>query len=351
MHQLSQDDLQRTVDLHDQYGRDGAMEALGKCKSTINERLAQARAKGIVPGGGERPFQVEDLPKELPPTEDIVERRKEQFKHKRAAKEARKLIDVKVTIDGPFGVAHMGDPHVDDDGTDIGLLERHGDIINATEGLFAANVGDHQNNWIGRLARLWAQQSTSAAEAWALVEWHLRRNQWIYLINGNHDCWSGAGDPVSWMMRQQPGVFENHGARLSLQTPSGREFRINARHDFKGYSQWNTAHGPARAAQQGWRDHVLACGHLHISGYQVVKCPMSSLISHIMRIASYKIFDRFADEKGLPDQNIFMCPVTIFDPDYGDDDPRAVTTLFDPEEAAEYLTWKRSKWEQGKRHD
>ena len=41
---------------------------------------------------------------------------------------------------------------------------------------------------------------------------------------------------------------------------------------------------------------------------------------------------------GSPD-----APVTIIDPSYDDDDNRLITTIFNPYEAAEYLTWKRSR--------
>lgn len=294
-------------------------------------------------------FEVDPLPHEELPVEDLIARRKLQFQQKRVAKESRKLINVRVKIDGPFGICHMGDPHVDDDGTDISLIERHTEIIRKTEGLFGANVGDLQNNWVGRLARLWAQQGTSAKQAWMLTEWLVHRVSWLYLIGGNHDCWSGSGDPLQWMMRNQSGVYEPSGARLGLTCPNGRIIRVNARHDFKGHSQWNTAHGPAKAAQMGWRDHILTCGHLHTSGYQVVKDPATGLITHAIRTASYKTFDRYAEELGLPDQNIFVAPVTIIDPSYGDDDPRCVTTIFDPEEGAEYLTYKRAKYASGRR--
>jgi len=294
-----------------------------------------------------KPFELPDLPDELPTADELRDRRKKSFARKRTARDARQMVGVKITIDGPYGIAHMGDPHVDDDGTDIGLLERHVQIINKTEGLFAGNVGDYSNNWVGRLARLYAEQGTTAREAWVLVEWLVQSTQWLYLIGGNHDCWSGAGDPIEWIARQVGAQYERSGARLSLRSPSGRVVRVNARHDFTGNSMWNTAHGPARAAQMGWRDHILTCGHRHTSGYQVLKDPASLLISHAIRVGSYKTYDRYADEKGLPDQTIFVCPVTIVDPRFEDSDPRFITTIFDPEEGAEYLTWKRKRWARG----
>jgi hypothetical protein len=193
------------------------------------------------------------------------------------------------------------------------------------------------------LARLYGEQSVSAQESWVLVEWLITSTNWLYLIGGNHDLWSGASDPVKWMARQANSLYEHHGARLGLKCPNGREIRVNARHDFKGHSQWNTAHGPSKAAQMGWRDHILACGHTHVSGYQVVKDPATGLISHALRVASYKTHDRYADEKGLPNQNIFVAPVTIIDPRYADTDPRCITVIFDPEEGADFLTFKRKR--------
>ncbi len=318
------------------------------CGSETHRRDCH-RCKGCAatPTAARKPFEVAELPEETPPADELLIRRKAQFVRKSVAKEARALVPVTVQIDGPFGVAHLGDPHVDDDGTDIALLERHVQIINKTEGLFGANVGDYSNNWVGRLARLYGDQATSAREAWVLVEWLISSTHWLYLIGGNHDMWSGAGDPVQWMSHQANSLYEHNGARLALKTPDGREFRVNARHDFQGHSQWNTAHGPSKAAQMGWRDHVLTCGHTHVSGYQVVKDPATGLISHAIRVGSYKTHDRYADEKGLPNQNIFVAPVTIFDSRYPDDDVRAVTVIFDPLEAADYLTWKRKKWAKG----
>ena len=217
-------------------------------------------------------------------------------------------------------------------------------LVNKTDGLFGGNLGDIQNNWIGRLQALYGQQSTSAKESWRLTEHFVNQVEWLYLVAGNHDVWSGDGDPLEFIMREHSGIYEQWGARLNLIFPNGKEVRINARHMFKGNSMWNTAHGVAKAAQMGWKDHILTCGHTHVSGYQVLKDAASGLISHALQVASFKIMDSYAEKLGLDDKNIFNAPVTIIDPKYDDDDNRLITTIFNPYEGAEYLKYKREKW-------
>jgi len=299
----------------------------------------------------ESPFRVADRDPEMMPVEDIISFRQKAYKQKKKAKESRTLVDININIDGPIGIAHFGDPHVDDDGTDLSQIIMYMDIINDTEGMFAGNLGDIQNNWIGRLSALYGQQSTSAKESWRLTEYFVNKLNWIYLVAGNHDVWSGDGDPLEFIMRDHKGLYERWGARMNLIFPNGKEITINARHTFKGNSMWNTAHGVAKAAQMGWKDHVLTCGHTHVSGYQVLKDPASGLISHALQVASFKIMDNYADKLGLDDKNIFNCPVTIIDPKYDDDDNRLITTIFNPEEGCEYLKYKRNKWKQKTKED
>lgn len=352
----SLEQLRQALEAVAQHGnQSAAARALGIPIGTFQHIVSDARdqlgerppAKTPVPAPA--PFEVPDLVEELPSAQELLAQRRRVFDRKHAAKEARQLVPVTVRLTGPIGLLHGGDPHVDDDGTDIALLERHVALVQQTEGLFAGNVGDFSNNWIGRLARLYGDQTTSAREAWVLVEWLITSVRWLYLIGGNHDVWSGAGDPITWLAKQANSLYQSHGARLGLTFPDGRVIRVNARHDFKGHSMWNTAHGPVKAATMGWRDHILACGHTHVSGYQVVKDPASGLISHALRIGSYKRHDAYADQLGLGNAHIFCAPVTILDTRFADDDPRLVTTFFDPEPAAEYLTWLRQKAARGSR--
>ena len=293
-------------------------------------------------------LEVEDTPTGNLPIGELINDRINRFRLKNDYVNKTDLIKVKINVDGPIGIAHFGDPHVDDDGTDLETLLNHAKVVNDTDGMFAGNVGDVQNNWIGRISHLYSQQSTSAKDSWRLAEHFISSVPWMYLVGGNHDVWSGSGDPLEWIMANQGGVFRNWGVRLNLVFPNKKQVRINCRHDFKGHSMWNTAHGVSKAIQMGWRDHVLTCGHTHVSGYQVLKDPSTGLISHGLRIGSYKIHDRYAMEKGLPDQNIFVCPVTIIDPQFADNDPRLITTIFDPLEAAEYLKYKRKNYGKSK---
>jgi hypothetical protein len=336
---------QRALDVFHGCGKNmtQAAELLSVARQTMQSQLKEAKARGLRPSRGNPGFVTASVLDETLPIEALLERRRQQYKHLNEAKQQRKLTPVRVKLDGPIGISHFGDPHVDDDGTDIEKIEDHIRIIKATPGLFAANIGDTLNNWTGRLARLYAEQSTSAQEAWKLGEWFLRELPWLYVLGGNHGAWSGAGDPVKWILENCQGLFDNFAVRLGLKFPNGKEVRINARHDFSGHSMWNPVHGPLKAATMGWRDHLLICGHLHISGYAILKDPSAGLVSHAIRVSSYKTHDRYAHEKGLPNQDIFCNAVTIINPKYADDDPRLIHTCFDVEEGADYLTWLRNR--------
>ena len=280
----------------------------------------------------------------VPPAVDVdelLERRKREYARKHERAETSALVPIKVRADGPFGIVHFGDPHVDDDGTDIDALEEHTRIVRETPGLFAGNVGDTTNNWVGRLARLYGEQSTSAAEAWALAEWFVGRCQWLYMVSGNHDHWSGAGDPLEWISRGKRISGYETNVRLELRASNGRSVRVNVRHDFAGNSQWNPVHGAAKAFQLGTRDHVMVCGHKHVSGYMPIKDPASGIVGHCIQVGSYKRLDRYAQERGFRDQMISPCAVTVIDP--AASEAELVHVFWEPAAAADYLTWLRSR--------
>lgn len=339
---LSDDQLREALEAYERCNNSkrAAANYLGIPRQTFDHRLREAQRRGVKTAG----FEPVTLPDEVVSTEELLARRKRQFLQKQQYEEAAKLIPINVTIDGPIGILHFGDPHVDDDGTDIIALERHVEIVKKTEGMFGANVGDTTNGWVGRLAHLYGQQSTSAKEAWQIAEWFLTQFRWLYIIAGNHDLWAGAGDPIKWIARQTSSLYQSSEVRAALNFPNGTSVRINARHDFSGSSIYNPAHGPMKALTWGVRDHIATCGHKHVSGYGVMKDPDSGITMHAIQIGSYKIYDRYAKEKGFRDQMLGPCAVTIIDPYLPQTHPDLVKVYWDAEEGAKALEDRRSRW-------
>jgi hypothetical protein len=333
--------------------RANAANELGLNTRTMLKRLARMEKSGYEiprstyqPGRqipNEEAFEFTPIPDDDVSIEELIEQRKRKFAHKREHEEASKLIPIRIKIPGPIGLLHFGDPHVDDDGTDIEALERHTDLCRKVEGLFACNVGDTTNNWVGRLARLYGEQATSASQAWKLAEWFVDRCRWLYMLGGNHDAWSGSGDPLKWIARQQNTMYKSSEARIALKFPNGAEVRVNARHDHSGSSVWNQAHGPMKAAMLGTRDHIYVAGHKHESAYSVLKDPITGITMHLLKVASYKVFDRYAKEKGFRDNALSPCALTTINPLLPPTHPDMIKIFWEPEEGAEYLTWLRNR--------
>ena len=333
--------------------RIAAANKLGMNERTLMLRIKKMKQKGyVVPESTYQPgrqiidkphYEFTALPDDDVPIEELIEQRKRKFLHKREHEEASKLIPIRVKLGGAIGLLHFGDPHVDDDGCDIEAIERHTALVNKTEGLFACNVGDTTNNWCGRLARLYADQSTSAAQAWKIAEWFVGRCDWLYMIAGNHDLWSGSGDPLKWIAKQQNALYKSSEARIALRFPNGMEVRVNARHDHSGSSIWNPAHGPMKAAIMGTRDHIYVAGHKHESAYSVLKDAITGITMHAVKVASYKVYDRYAKDRGFRDNALSPCVLTTINPDLPPDHPDLVKVWWEPEEGADYLSFLRRR--------
>jgi hypothetical protein len=278
------------------------------------------------------------------PIGELLAQRKRRYDLKEAHAESSKEIPVRIKGDKPVGVLLFGDPHLDDDGCDLALLEAHARLVRETDGLYAGTVGDMTNNWVGRLAHLWAQQGTTACDAWRLCEWMISEvRDWLFLVGGNHDAWSGNGDPLKWITAQQSALYQSSEVRMGLRFGTGGKFIINARHDFKGHSMWNPVHGLSKSIQMGLRDDLSVAGHLHISGYAVHKDPTSGKACHAIRVATYKRFDRFALDHNMRDQNLSPCALIVVDPRLPDTHPDRMKHWWDPQEGADYLGWARKR--------
>ena len=204
--------------------------------------------------------------------DELLEHRCRVFKKREAKEINEEFLNIKIKDPKPIGLFVMGDPHIDDPACDVPSIIKHLDIVNNTEGMFAGNMGDMQNNWMSRtkLAELWSAQDTDREQAWILTEWLVKYTDWMFLIAGNHDMWSGAGDPLKWICRPLQTSYREYGLRIKMHLPK-HKIRINAQHQFRGHSIYNTAHSVVKAAIFDTRDHLLLAGHRHISGYMPIK--------------------------------------------------------------------------------
>lgn len=289
-----------------------------------------------------KPFSVETLPSFQADIPDILERRKIESRRRITAREARSLIEVGIGVEGPFGILHFGDPHLDDPGTDVELLLHHMDIVKRTPALYAACLGDFINNWRGKLARLHAEQSTTQLEAIKLLQWFVAEAEmpWVYLIGGNHDVWHGDGDPMIWLRGEA--AYEWHQCRLSLVPPSGRTVRINARHNWPGRSIYGPAHGAARGALFDGRDHVYIGGHIHTWEHRTQE-GHEGHIWHAVQVASYKRIDDHALSLGFGEKRHGAAVLTVINP-HACCDTDLVSVHWGIEAGAQFLTSLRADW-------
>jgi UDP-2,3-diacylglucosamine pyrophosphatase LpxH/transposase-like protein len=319
-----------------------AARELDISRETLVGRLRTAERRGIKPKASRQPppFETASLPSSDVPIENLIAAKQDRFERQRVAREARALVPVRVNIEGAYGILMTGDPHLDDDGCDWSTLQNHIDLCNKTEGMFAANVGDITNSWVGRLARLYANQSTTATESVRLIEWFVKALPWLYIIHGNHDCWNGANSPLKWFADQAHVTNEAHGLRLGLTQPNGKTLRVNARHDFRGASMWNSTHALTKAAKFAWeRDDIYVCGHRHSAGYASMIMQNGAHVAHAIRLGAYKVFDDYADAAGFSPENM-PAALTIINTEAKTPSGK-VTFFWDVYEGADYLRFLR----------
>lgn len=287
---------------------------------------------------------ADPLPDPHMPIEQVISYKKTAFERKHEAVLAKRWRRFSVPTAGPYALMFVGDPHLDDDGCNWPLWESHVELMEQTPDLYAVNIGDTTNNWAGRLARLWANQDSSAETAKQIVRHYLgeRNIPWFLWLHGNHDMWDGpVGRDVFERHKPEYVCMEDWQAKVTLVSPNGREVRLWAAHNFKGNSIWNNMHGLERAAQmQDWA-HLYVAGHHHDTGYRQGENPHRGFVYNLLRVRGYKFIDEYADLHGFGCHQYGASAVAVIDPD--GDKLNAVTCFLDPFEGVEFLEWKRRK--------
>jgi len=314
-----------------------AAKALNIPRSTLRNRIANEKIKGksetVIP-----PV----LPDSDIPTNEIIDTMCKRFEKRKAHDDAKKWMKFKVDTDKPIGICWFGDPHIDDDGCNWPLLKQHIDICKTTDGLYGANIGDTHNNWVGRLVKEYANQETSRATAFKLIEWFFKDSgvNWLIMLMGNHDSWNFGNESLG-KIAQNICPMVDWRAQFKLAFKNGRECFIDAAHDHKGHSQWNALHGQQKASTMGGVAHVYIAGHRHNWALAQNECQETGRIYHLVRTRGYKHIDDYAVTCGFGNQQHGSSIVTVIDPKA--DDLNFVRVFADVKEGADYLTYLRNK--------
>ena len=318
---------------------DEAGERLGIASSTLREWV---RKYGALVFTAPSELSVAPAPAQDEPLESLIERKRKGVERTAAHEKWANLIPVTVASDKPIGLTLVGDPHLDDDHCDIAALEHDLKTVGKTKGMYAGHVGDLTNNWVGRLAKLYAYQSATFNDGLRLTEWMLGLCPNLFVVAGNHDLWNQGGDLLRFVTRQaNVGVVKSHGARLALRWTNGAELRLHCRHDFPGKSQYSDTHGMKRELLFGHRDHILVAGHTHVDE---ARCEPSvdGDVHWLFRVSGYKRVDEYAKEHNFRSKRMAPSVTVVLDPCAAVPAER-VKPFWCVERAADYLTWLRHR--------
>jgi hypothetical protein len=279
------------------------------------------------------------------PIEAVLARAEASFKEK-ARRTAALRTPRRIRMPpGPYAIAHFGDDHLDDDGCDVASYRAAVRIVAQTPHFYAGAVGDILNNWprTGRLTQEHADQHTTADDGWRLARWSMQSLRWCYRVLGNHDLWNNGAVILKLLAEGcQIGLLAPHEAKLELESPGvARPLRLHVRHDFKGHSMWNPAHGPMRASKlDNWGD-IFISGHRHEWVTHVEEGPDNG-VRWALRARGFKRFDEYALEQQFSDQRHGQVVCTVVDPGHPHPFER-VRIHLDVAEAAEHLGWLRRR--------
>ncbi len=316
-------------------------EALGISPPLLAYRLEQAKIRVPEYFDYSEPvdgFSVPDLPDGEMPTDELIEFMTSRYNKRRDAKDARHIIPVKMKDNKPVGLQFFGDPHVDSPQCNWPELRRCVAIIKRTEGLRGVSLGDHVDNWIGRLQREYAKANATADQAWQLADWFIKEINPLLIIRGNHDAWSGHGDPLKYI-RGVGNLYEQWKAIIELQFPNGRSAILDIAHDHSGQSMYHPLQGQLKTARfyKSPADLIIS-GHRHTWG--MMNTEMQNRVVWMCRARGFKDHGEYEVVKGFEEQRLGHCITAVFDPE-AETETGFINCFAEPTSGAEYLTYLR----------
>lgn len=307
---------------------------LKAARSTINFHLRAAVEEGSL--DTREPAVVNTLGGEE--FEDARTAQITAYRRKRRYGDWRKPVLVEVT-DGPFVLILLGDPHLDNAGTDLELWEKYWNAINLKDGVYGACIGDWLDNFTLKqaLAHLAGESGVSAPQGWALLEGYLANHKGLIAsCSGNHDDWAKYADLLGYIMRRYNIRHRTGAIRLALKSGE-RYITVAMRHKWRGRSQFSAGHGMVRGfIFNDWKDHVAVGGHIHQDDDRICISPSTGFIQHCFQISAFKVYDTYANVEGFAGPRTSPARALVIDPRLPDNDANLVQAFTCPDRALDY---------------
>lgn len=257
-------------------------------------------------------FTVQPSPKMARSFEELLEANEDEFRRKSERAGYKKAVKVDIQGTGPYALVFFGDCHIGDPGCDIALLLHAMDTVRRTPRMYALNIGDLANQWIGKLGRLYAHQTTTDDEEIEMMRGMLKAIPWLAVILGNHDKWHH----VASLLCDEAGVAHvSHGATFHISCEGQEEpLIVDARHDHRGRSMYNPAHGQLKRAYRGSDADIIIGGHIHQGAYNAVRNGVTGRLAHCIRLGAFKRHDEYVDASSFDQDDIGPIAVAVVDP-------------------------------------
>lgn len=225
--------------------------------------------------------------------------------------EGKENIVVKMPGDKAVGILFQGDSHLGDPGTNIRLFMDHYALTKQVDGLYAVNLGDFVNNWVGRLGALYGSMPTTSVDERVLVEEFVQHGRLILAILGNHDKWSSM---VEQALKYAGVATISHGGVMNIEVGDAT-FKVDIRHTHPGSSMYTPNFAQVKENFMGNNADIIVGAHIHKGAYSIVKNPRTGRVSHCLRVGPYKEYDDYADKNGWKfGEHIGPACIAVLDP-------------------------------------
>jgi hypothetical protein len=278
------------------------------------------------PAGAETRTVETVVPDYKEPIEELLERAMDYNDRFAAHHRARNIVDLKINVPGPIGVAGLPDHHLNNIGTLLRRAFEDAYLIRDTTGLYAIGIGDWIDNFIvGRLERERRKDIMSHDDSWRVMEAYVEvlAPKLIAAISGNHNDWTASLGGVDYTRKlfEAMGlgaIYDTDEIRVRLNLPNGATFTHLVRHRYRGSSKYNAVHGILVRIVEDWQgEDVFWGGHIHAAGHMSIERAWMGQrrVVHAVQLAAYKDVDSYQRSEAFRHNVPFLVPMVIHDPD------------------------------------